>query len=145
MCRLSGSVSRDRRLVVLPVMMVVLLSACASGGAGGGTGPAVTSADAEPIEVPTHVVVNNRSWDQVTVFLTFGTVEWRLGEVEPMTERTLPLKHMSRAVVGRTVQLMGRRLAGGSLRSEGFDVNPGGGVPTWTIENNGAFSFVLLR
>ena len=28
--------------------------------------------------------MNNRSWDQVTVYVSQGTAEWRLGEVAPI-------------------------------------------------------------
>ena len=125
-------------------MLLVLLGACASAGGGGNTEPGVNVGD-ESNEAPGHVVVNNHSWDQVTVYITQGTAVWRLGDVAAMTQRTLPLKHLGRSLMGRTVQFIGRRLAGGSLRSETFDVNPGGGIPMWTIENQGAFSYVMLR
>jgi hypothetical protein len=145
MCRSSSSVRLDRRLVVLPVMMLALLGACASGGVGTRAEQGVADDGAEQSEAPTHIVVNNRSWDQVTVYVSQGTAEWRLGEVAPMTQRTLPLRHLGASLLGRSAQFVGRRLAGASLRSESFDVSPGMGVPTWTIENHGAFSFVLFR
>jgi hypothetical protein len=145
MCRSSSGVRRDRRLVVLRVVMLGLLGACASGGAGIRAERSVADDAAERTDAPTHVVVNNRSWDQVTVYVSQGTAEWRLGEVAPMTQRTLPLKQVGASLLGRSAQFVGRRLAGASLHSESFDVSPGMGVPTWTIENHGAFSFVLFQ
>jgi hypothetical protein len=124
-------------------MALLLLGACASGGAR--ADQSVVDDAVEQGEAPTHVVVNNRSWDQVTVYISQGTATWRLGEVSAMTQRTLPLKHVGKWLLGRTAQFVGRRLAGASLRSESFDVNPGMGVPTWTIENHGAFSYLLFH
>jgi hypothetical protein len=145
MCRLSGSVGRDRRLVVLPVMLFALLGACASGGGGRHAEPGMASDAAEESEAPTHVVVNNNSWDQVTVYIAQGSATWRLGDVAPMTQRTLPLRNVGTSLVGRTAQFIGRRLAGAAMRSESFDVSRGMGIPTWTIENQSAFSYVLFR
>lgn len=91
------------------------------------------------------VVVNNQSWDRVTVFIGQGGTEWRIGDVEPMTERTLPLGRMGATLEGRSAYFVARRLAGGVFRSETFPVSPGGGVPRWTIENYAAFSYVMFR
>jgi hypothetical protein len=144
MCRMSGGMYRERFFVVLPIMVCVLLGACASGGMGTYAESSVADGADESSEAPSQVVVDNRSWDRVTVYVTESTVVWRLGEVEPMTRRTLPLKKVGRSLLGRTAQFIGRRLAGGAFRSESFGVNAGSGIPTWTIENQAGLSSVLF-
>jgi hypothetical protein len=145
MCRLSGSVGRDRRFIVLPVMLVALLGACASSGIETHAEPGVAQDSAEESGAPTHVIVNNRSWDQVTVYITESGTAWRLGEVAAMTERTLPLRQVGASLLGRSAQLVARRVSGAPVRSESFDVSPRMGIPAWTIENHGAFSSLLIR
>ena len=145
MFRLSHGACVDRRLVSLPVLLLALLGACVSSGGGARTGQVVADEAADPNDTPASVVVDNRSWDQVTVYLTQGTAVWRLGDVAAMTQRTLPLRHVGGALVGRNVQFIARRLSGPSFRSESFSMSAGMGIPMWTIANQSAFSYVLFR
>ena len=145
MFRSSHGTCVDRRLVSVPVLLLALLGACASSGGATRATQAVAEEAADPNDTPTSVVVDNRSWDQVTVYLTQGTAVWRLGDVAAMTQRTLPLRHVGIALVGRNVQFIARRLAGPSFRSESFGMSAGMGIPTWTIANQSAFSYVLFR
>lgn len=145
MSRMSGCVCRARLLVVLPVMALVLLGGCASAGIGTHEERRVADEGFDPGDAPTQVVVNNRSWERVAVYITQNTEAWHLGEVEPMTRRTLPLKNAGEHLLGHTASFVGRPVAGTALHSESFSVNPGGGIPTWTIESSAALSSVSFR
>src|SRR5258705_1783077 len=92
MFRRSGSVYRRLSQVALPVIMCVLLGACASAGAARQVEPVAAPSATEKREMPTHVVVNNRSGDRVTVFISQGSGSWRLGSVEPSSRQVLSLK-----------------------------------------------------
>jgi hypothetical protein len=145
MCRLSERVYRKRFSFVLPVIMSALMAACASGGAGRHSELSAVDGGAETSDGPTHVVVSNQSWQRVTVYITQGSMLWRLGDVEARSDRTLPLKNFGRSLMGSTSYFVARPLAGTPFRSEGFEMSPRGGVPIWTIENHTATSFVTIR
>lgn len=146
MCRMSGSVCRQGLHGVLPVIVSVLLGACASGGVGSrAEGSSAAESVAEPSDALTQVMVANHSWERVTVYISQGAAMWRLGEVEAKSERVLPLRNLGRSLLGTSAFFVGRPLAGTAFRSESFAVNPRGGIPTWTIENHTAVSFVTLR
>jgi hypothetical protein len=141
----SRSVGGGRLRIVLPVVMSALLGACASGGVGREAGQLVPEVAPEGGETPSHAMVNNQSGDRVTVYISQGAETWRLGEVEPYSRRTLPLGNAAMALTGRSVYFIARPLAGRPYRSETFGVSPDGGMPSWTIENYTAFSYVSLR
>jgi hypothetical protein len=126
-------------------MVLVLLGACASTGGGIHEERRVADDAFDPADAPTQVVVNNRSWERVAVYITQNTEVWHLGEVEPMTRRTLPLKNAGEYLLGRTASFVGRPVAGTALHSEAFSVTPGGGIPTWTIEQAAGLSSVSFR
>jgi hypothetical protein len=145
MRHLSVRLASVRRFAVLSLMVVMPLGACASAGTGSHMDRHVTEGSSAWSGAPTSVVVMNRSWDRVTVYVAQGTIEWRLGDVEPMSERTLALNNVGVSLLGRSANFVGRRLAGGTFRSEAFNVMANGGVPHWTIENYAAYSYVMMR
>jgi hypothetical protein len=138
-------VYRERFSVVLSVILLVVMGACASGGAGRRSEPSAVDDGAETSFGPTHVVVSNQSWQRVTVYITQGSMLWRLGDVEARSDATLPLKNVGRSLIGSTTYFVARPLAGTPFRSEGFEIGARGGVPIWTIENHTATSFVTIR
>jgi len=146
MFRRSGSVYRRLSHGALPVMMCVLLGACASAGAARHVEPVAAPSATEKREVPTHVVVNNRSGDRVTVFISQGSGTWRLGEVEPYSRQALPLKTVATGLLcGTPAFFIGRPRMGAPYRSDVFAVNASDGIPTWTIGTSTAFSYASLR
>lgn len=140
----SGRVSHAR-LAMLPAILLMPLGACASGGVGSPAEPRAAEVAPSRSDAPTRIVVDNRSWDQVTVFIVVGSAQLRLGDVEPMTRRSLALKGAQSVLGHGSAYFVGRRLAGSVFRSESFDVNPEGGTPSWTIDSHAPFSYVLIR
>jgi hypothetical protein len=99
MCRPSERVYRERFSVVLSVILLMVMGACASGGAGRRSEPSAVDDGAETSFGPTHVVVSNQSWQRVTVYITQGSMLWRLGDVEARSDATLPLKNVGRSLI----------------------------------------------
>jgi hypothetical protein len=144
MYRRSGSTYRGRVHVAVLVIMCALLGACASGGARSLAEPAMANGTAETSDVCTHVVVNNLSGQRVTVYITQGSVAWRLGIVESYSRRALPLQIVAKAMLDIPTMLIGRPADGPPYRSEVFSMNAHNGIPVWTIESSPAYSHVAV-
>jgi hypothetical protein len=145
MGRMSSGGHRERLHIVLPVIVCVMLGACASVGVRPHAAQREAASTDAPNGAPTQVVVSNHSGERMTVYVSYGAAVWRLGDVEPAGDRIFPLGNVGRSLLDRTTFFIGRTLAGATLRSETFEVHPGEGNPTWTIEAHTAVSFVTLR
>lgn len=113
------------------------ITACASGG---GIGMRAQQMD----QGPTSVVVENNSWDRVTVYISRGDQLWRLGDVGALSHASFPMQRLGFFADGRSTFLVARPLAGQQFRSEQF-MFPSGGIATWTIENQSGLSHVSVR
>lgn len=112
------------------------MSACASGG----VGTRAQQYDASP----SSVVIENNSWDRVTVYISRGDQLWRLGDVGALGKTEFPVQKLGFIADGRSTYLVAHPLAGESFRSEQF-MFPNGGVAVWTIENQSGLSHVSVR
>jgi hypothetical protein len=134
--RLRASVCRH---VVIASLLAgaSMMAACASAGVG---------ARAQQWEeaAATSIVIENNSWDRVTVYISRGEQLWRLGDVGALSHAEFPMQRFGFLADGRTTYLVARPLAGQQFRSEQF-IFPSGGVATWTIENQAALSHVSVR
>jgi hypothetical protein len=112
------------------------MSACASAGVG---------ARAQQYDAsPTSVVIENNSWDRVTVYISRGDQLWRLGDVGALARTEFPIQRLGFIADGRSTYLVAHPLAGQQFRSEQF-MFPSGGVAVWTIENQSGLSHVSVR
>ena len=133
--RLRAKVGRH---VVVASMIVgaASLSACASGGVGLRARQYESS--------PSSVVIENNSWDRVTVYISRGDQLWRLGDVGALARTEFPIQKLGFIADGRSTFLVAHPLAGQSFRSEQF-MFPSGGIAVWTIENQSGLSHVSVR
>ena len=93
---------------------------------------------------PSSIVVENNSWDRVTVYVSRGDQLWRLGDVSALAHTEFPVQRLGFLADGRSTFLVAHPLAGRSFRSEQF-MFPSGGVAVWTIENQSGLSHVSVR
>jgi hypothetical protein len=93
---------------------------------------------------PTSVVIENNSWDRVTVYISRGDQLWRLGDVGALARTEFPIQRLGFIADGRSTYLVAHPLAGQQFRSEQF-MFPSGGVAVWTIENQSGLSHVSVR
>ena len=134
--RLRATLSRH--LVVASLIAGAAgMTGCASGG-----GLGVRAQQME--NSPTAVVVENNSWDRVTVYISRGDQLWRLGDVGALTRTEFPVQRLGFFADGRSTFIVARPLAGQQFRSEQF-MFPTGGVAVWTIENQTGLSHVSVR
>lgn len=112
------------------------MSACASGGGVG--------LRAQQMDAGSAVVIDNNSWDRVTVYISRGDQLWRLGDVGALSHAQFPMQRLGFFADGRGTYLVARPLAGQQFRSEQF-MFPTGGIATWTIENQSGLSHVSVR
>ena len=127
----------SRHLVVASMVVgAASLSACAS------TGVGVRAAQYE--SSPTSVVIENNSWDRVTVYISRGDQLWRLGDVGALARTEFPIQRLGFIADGRSTYLVAHPLAGQQFRSEQF-MFPSGGIAVWTIENQSGLSHVSVR
>ena len=126
-----------RHLVAASVICVAAtMSACASGGVG---------AKAQQFgNAPSAVVIENNSWDRVTVYISRGDQLWRLGDVGALAKTEFPVTRLGFIADGRSTFLVAHPLAGQSFKSEQF-MFPSGGIAVWTIENQSGLSHVSVR
>jgi len=134
--RLRAKVSRH--LVSASMIIVAAtITACASGG---GIGARAATYD----QSPNSVVIENNSWDRVTVYISRGDQLWRLGDVGALARTEFPIQRLGFIADGRSTYLVAHPLAGQQFRSEQF-MFPSGGVAVWTIENQSGLSHVSVR
>ena len=127
-----------RHLVAASIIVgAASMSACASSG---GVGARAQQYDASP----TSVVIENNSWDRVTVYISRGDQLWRLGDVGALARTEFPIQRLGFIADGRSTYLVAHPLAGQQFRSEQF-MFPSGGVAVWTIENQSGLSHVSVR
>lgn len=127
----------SRQLVAVAVVVGAAgMSACASGGVGQLAQQYAAS--------PSSVVIENNSWDRVTVYISRGDQLWRLGDVGALGKTEFPVQKLGFIADGRSTYLVAHPLAGESFRSEQF-MFPSGGVAIWTIENQAGLSHVSVR
>ena len=134
--RLRARLGRQLVAVAVIVSAAGTMSACASGGVG-------TRAQ-QMGNSPTAVVIENNSWDRVTVYISRGDQLWRLGDVGALARTEFPVQRLGFIADGRSTYLVAHPLAGQSFRSEQF-MFPSGGVAVWTIENQSGLSHVSVR
>jgi hypothetical protein len=126
-----------RHLVAASLIVgAATMSACASGGVG--------TRAAQFGSSPSAVVIENNSWDRVTVYISRGDQLWRLGDVGALGRTEFPVQRLGFLADGRSTFLVAHPLAGQSFRSEQF-MFPTGGVAVWTIENQSGLSHVSVR
>jgi hypothetical protein len=140
--RITGQCARLRATVCRHVVIASLvagastMTACASSGGVG--------LRAQQMQAPTSVVIENNSWDRVTVYISRGDELWRLGDVGALSKTEFPMNRLGFFADGRSTFLVARPLAGQQFRSEQF-MFPTGGIATWTIENQSGLSHVSVR
>ena len=126
-----------RHLVAASIIVgAATMTACASGGVG--------TRAAQFVSSPSAVVIENNSWDRVTVYISRGDQLWRLGDVGALGRTEFPVQRLGFLADGRSTFLVAHPLAGQSFRSEQF-MFPTGGVAIWTIENQSGLSHVSVR
>ena len=126
-----------RHLVAASMIVgAATMSGCASGGVG--------TRAAQYGSSPSAVVIENNSWDRVTVYISRGDQLWRLGDVGALARTEFPVQRLGFLADGRSTFLVAHPLAGQSFRSEQF-MFPTGGVAVWTIENQSGLSHVSVR
>lgn len=124
---------RRNRIIIL-VACLLLLSGCAA------LGPAAERYSRER----NTLIVQNRGWDNVTVYVVRGEAAIRIGDVQALSSRVFPLPS-SVTGSGMPIQLRGlRRLQDEVFTSPAFDVQPGEEV-RWTIESHATLSHVFVR
>ena len=127
----------SRHLVAASIIVgAATMTACASGGVG--------TRAAQYGSSPSAVVIENNSWDRVTVYISRGDQLWRLGDVGALARTEFPVQRLGFLSDGRSTFLVAHPLAGQSFRSEQF-MFPTGGVAVWTIENQSGLSHVSVR
>ena len=142
MMRITGQCARLRATVCRHFVIASLvagastITGCASGGGVGFR--------AQQMQAPTSVIIENNSWDRVTVYISRGDELWRLGDVGALSKTEFPMNRLGFFADGRSTFLVARPLAGQQFRSEQF-MFPTGGIATWTIENQSGLSHVSVR
>ena len=129
--------SAFRQLAVLAIVVGAGITGCASSGSVGARAAAAAVS-------PSAVVVENNSWDRVTVYISRGDQLWRLGDVGALGRTEFPMHRLGFLADGRGTFLVAHPLAGRSFRSEQF-MFPTGGVAVWTIENQAGLSHISMR
>lgn len=140
--RITGQCARLRVTICrhfVVASLVVGASAITGCASGGGVG-----FRAQQMQAPTSVVIENNSWDRVTVYISRGDELWRLGDVGALSKTEFPMNRLGFFADGRSTFLVARPLAGQQFRSEQF-MFPTGGIATWTIENQSGLSHVSVR
>ena len=139
-------VERSRR--ALTVMGSSLGIAALVLGAGTLTGCATSGAAAWEREASSAavagVVVENNSWNQVTVFFSSAGRLRQLGVVPAMNRTSFSGRRLGYVLAGESAVLIARPLAGTSFQSEPFIFQPGE-RPVWTIENHRVLSHLSMR
>jgi hypothetical protein len=128
-------VSRCRHTPLLAIGMAAVLAAgCAA------LGPPV-----DPYAIERNaLVVQNRGWEDVTVFVMRGEAAIRIGIVQGLSSRVFVLPS-SVTGSGLTMQLRGqRRITDQAFTSHVFDMEPGE-MASWTIEPVPSLSHVVVR
>lgn len=113
------------------------LTGCASRGSVGQRAAAANRPTAS-------LLIQNNSWDRVTVYISRGGQLWRLGDVSSMAQLRVPAESAGLYADGRTTYLVAHPLAGQAFRSEPFTF-PIDGEAVWTIENQASLSHVSIR
>ena len=114
----------SRHLVAASIVVGAAgMSACASGG---GVGMRAAQYDASP----TSVVIENNSWDRVTVYISRGDQLWRLGDVGALARTEFPIQRLGFIADGRSTFLVAPQFASTmfrriSTRSLGGSVDAG--------------------
>jgi hypothetical protein len=134
---LRAALSRHCGILALTVS-IAAMSACASGGNVGARAAAMGDMGLGA------VVVQNNSWDRMTIYISRNGQLWRLGDVEALARGDFPMSDAGFFSEGHNTYLVARPLAGRSFQSETF-LFPSGGVATWTIENQTGLSHVSVR
>ncbi|HKO15602.1 MAG TPA: hypothetical protein VJU87_05145 [Gemmatimonadaceae bacterium] len=135
--RLRAGVGRHLCVIALAAS-AGLLGACASSGSVGQRAAAAAAGGAGDL------VVENNSWDRVTVYLERGGQLWRVGDVGALDKTRFSMKQLGPLVDGRNTYLVAHPIAGSSFRSESF-LFPMGSTAVWTIENQSGLSHVVVR
>jgi hypothetical protein len=138
----SAIVCRERLRVLLPLFAGALLTACVSGGVGSRAEGSELSNDGS--ELSDALVVQNRNWKPVTIFMSKNGELRRLGDVEASSGRIFSLAQLPFMADGRDHYLVARPLTGESVRSEAFAF-PMGRTTIWTIEKTSAMSRLAVR
>jgi hypothetical protein len=133
--RLRAQVGRHL-VAVSMIVGAATMTACASGGVG--------TRAAQYGSSPSAVVIENNSWDRVTIYISRGDQLWRLGDVGALGRTEFPVQRLGFLADGRSTFLVAHPLAGQSFRSEQF-MFPTNGVAVWTIENQSGLSHVSVR
>lgn len=136
-CAVEGATRRTHLTALMVALATAGLLACASTGS-------VGARAAESAMGSASIVVENNSWDRVTVYVSRGDQLWRLGDVGALGRTEFPIQRFGFLADGRSTFLVAHPLAGRSFRSEQF-MFPSGGVAVWTIENQSGLSHVSLR
>src|SRR4051812_43152828 len=108
MRRPTDRTSRIHRFVIMSALSLAPLAACASAGGGHHADADLSVGAPEYDAAPANIVVKNNSWDRVTVYLVDGETQWRLGDVEASTQRTLTLNGRGSTLMGHSPHLVGR-------------------------------------
>jgi len=98
---------------------------------------------ARTLRAASRVVVCNYSWDHVTLYLARRGRVWRLGEIDGLSDGSVPLPRWAHTDLDE-IHFVARLLAGRSFRSESFSF-PSGATAIWTIGNQAAMSYVTVR
>jgi hypothetical protein len=112
------------------------MAACATSGSVGQR--------AAMLETESSVVIQNNSWEYVTVYVQRNGTLWRVGDVEAMGKARFSMARFGFMADGGSTSLVARPLAGQAFQSESF-IFPVGRTAVWTIENQSAFSHVVVR
>lgn len=125
------------------VASVMLVAGALGAGAcatGGGVGYRAAAADG----ASSAILIENNSWDPVTVYVSRSGQLWRLGDVPALGKIRFSAQRIGFVADGGTTYLVARPLAGRTYRSEPF-MFPRGGVAVWTIENQTGLSHISVR
>jgi hypothetical protein len=90
------------------------------------------------------VVIENNSWDRVSVFLSNAGRVRLLGVVPAMDRASFPGRRVGYVLEGERSVLIARPLAGNAFESEPFFFRRGD-QPVWTIENRHVLSRLSMR
>lgn len=135
---------RCNAMVIALGLAAAFVSGCASSGGYSPEARYAESATYAGHQVTRRVVIQNHSWDRVTVYLlNEAGATLRLGEVEAMNQASFPIGH-SLSDDGAGMHFVAHPLAGTNFSSEGF-LFPTGSTATWTIENHYALSNVQVH
>ena len=133
--RLRAAIHTRLSIVALAAAMATLGGCATSGG--------MATRRASNVE-PSGLIVQNNSWNQVTVYLLQGGARLRVGEVAGFSTQVFPGSRLGMMTGGTGTFLVARPLAGTPFRSENLMFTPGR-MLVWTIENQPAHSYLSLR